>query len=467
METRLPVAALAIVLLVLSQSVVPVVHGAGSGPLAGSRTAFGCTAAVNLSNSTSRSYLPEEEGDPVAAGNNVYMAWSAGNTQIMFLSSHDAGKTFGTPIGLNVNPTRQAYGPRIATNGSDVYVAWQAINTNGSSSVLFRVSTDNGSTWGTTVALAGAGGSLPADVWLPQIQAWGSNVYVAWAESISGLAQVYIRVSSDNGNTFGPAMNLSNDTERAWEPVLAVVRSNVYVAWDDLINAGNSEVYFRASSNMGATFGPVLNLSSAADFDDEPAISATGGSVYVVWHHVGVGDVGDGTYFRASQNRGSSFFPVVEFLSGVSGLARYTTVVSKGHNVYLAWRDNSSGSFDVLFAASHNNGGSFTPTVDLATNTGITSVTGADYLGDRPQLAVETQGVFATWAQNVSGNYEIFYNAITANGKLLGQNLNVSRDAGASTLPLIATSQNQAYLIWQDTSTASQVANTFYSVCLP
>jgi hypothetical protein len=61
---------------------------------------------------------------------------------------------------------------------------------------------------------------------------------------------------------------------------------NVYVEWftnEGTVNS-NFEVGFRASTNGGATFGPITNLSNSDNADSiNTEISAEGGNVIVSW----------------------------------------------------------------------------------------------------------------------------------------------------------------------------------------
>ena len=72
------------------------------------------------------------------------------------------------------------------------------------------------------------------------------------------------------------------------ERAAPVVKSgdNVYITWftnEGTVNS-NYEVGFRASTDGGATFGPITNLSNSDNVDSINAeISAEGGNVIVSW----------------------------------------------------------------------------------------------------------------------------------------------------------------------------------------
>src|SRR2546428_10624881 len=106
--------------------------------------------------------------------------------------------------------SRIVTGGTIAVSGSNVYAAWWN-NKTGDFEVMFRASTDNGHTFGAKINLSNSPGVASTDA---QIGAEGKNVYVIWWEtSTSGhTAEPFLRISYDNGKTFGEKVMLSNAT---------------------------------------------------------------------------------------------------------------------------------------------------------------------------------------------------------------------------------------------------------------
>jgi hypothetical protein len=101
-------------------------------------------------------------------------------------------------------------GGTIAVSGSNVYAAWWN-NKTGDFEVMFRASTDNGHTFGPKINLSNSPGVASTDA---QVGAEGKNVYVIWWETSSSghTAEPFLRISYDNGKTFGEKVMLSNAT---------------------------------------------------------------------------------------------------------------------------------------------------------------------------------------------------------------------------------------------------------------
>jgi hypothetical protein len=93
----------------------------------------------------------------------------------------------------------------IAITGDNVYVAWWT-NKTGNDEVMFRASTDGGKTFGDKINLSN---STKADSQDTQIDASGDRVFVTWWERNATSNEPVLRISNDNGKTFGEIFRLS------------------------------------------------------------------------------------------------------------------------------------------------------------------------------------------------------------------------------------------------------------------
>ena len=103
------------------------------------------------------------------------------------------------------HPLKQAAAP-IATSGNNVYIVWSS-NKTGNDEVMFKASTDDGKTFSNKMNLSNSPKSDSQDA---EIAAAGSNVYVSWWERNATSNEPVMRVSNDNGKTFGEIMMLSS-----------------------------------------------------------------------------------------------------------------------------------------------------------------------------------------------------------------------------------------------------------------
>lgn len=98
----------------------------------------------------------------------------------------------------------------IAVSGNNIYIVWfndQNIPNN-NSEVLFRYSNDTGVTFSDKINLSN---STNTDSVNAEIAASGNNVIITWWERNQTSNAPVVRVSSDNGITFGPLLKLANN----------------------------------------------------------------------------------------------------------------------------------------------------------------------------------------------------------------------------------------------------------------
>jgi hypothetical protein len=94
-----------------------------------------------------------------------------------------------------------------AITGDNIYVAWWTNNTaNGNEEVNFRASNDGGQTFGDKINLSNTSNSDSSNV---EIESDADSIVVSWWETNQTNTTPVMRVSNDNGATFGPVLRLA------------------------------------------------------------------------------------------------------------------------------------------------------------------------------------------------------------------------------------------------------------------
>ena len=131
---------------------------------------------------------------------------------------------------------------------------------------------------------------------------------MVWSDQTTGSGDIYFNRSTDGGATFSDTpINLSNNSGRSVDPKIAISGNNVYVIWRDNVAPESFDILFKRSTDNGATFSDTpINLSNNPGSSDSPQIAVSGNNVYVVWADgaTGNGDI----YFRRSTDDGATFF---------------------------------------------------------------------------------------------------------------------------------------------------------------
>jgi len=280
---------------------------------------------------------------------NVYIVWdSFGDEEILFANSTDDGVTFDSDAGVGFNLSNDADDssiPQIAASANNVHVVWYGDTGSSTSTISIRSSTNGASSFNSVKSLdtlaTGLSSSLDIDV-----VASGDNVFVVWED---GNEIMFIN-STDAGATFdsGGPFNLSNSGSgtASEHPRVSISGSNVYVTWEE-----NTEIYLRASTNLGSSFNSFVNLSADSGNSDLPEIASTGNDVYVVWANFNSLTNSDDIFQRHSPDSGSTFCGIAKITSDT--VASTVPLISlSGSNVYTIWNNfTSTNIFDIGFRA--------------------------------------------------------------------------------------------------------------------
>ena len=180
---------------------------------------------------------------------------------------------------------------------------------------------------------------------LPDMATYGNNVYVVWAGHNAGSSNIYFKaIRVGGGASFGNTINLSHDAGFSGSPQVAANGNNVYVVWEDK-STGNSDIYFKASKNSGASFGNTINLSHDVGFSGSPQVAVYGNDAHVVWQGISAGS--SDLYFKSI--RGGNTLANTITLSHDAGFSGSPQIFISVHNIYLVWTENISGHSDVYF----------------------------------------------------------------------------------------------------------------------
>ena len=220
----------------------------------------------------------------MAAPNNTLTAiWYRTNGTkyvVQTRTSSDAGATWSTVVDLSEN-TQNALDPQIVAAPNNTLTAiWR--RDNGTKSVIqTRTSSDAGATWSTVVDLS----ENTQDASSPQIAAAPNNTLTAiWRRSNGTKTVVQTRTSSDAGATWSTVVDLSENTQTAAQPQIVAAPNNTLTAIWYRYNGTNWVVQTRTSSDAGATWSAVVDLSDDTQSAEVPQIvAAPNNTLTAIW----------------------------------------------------------------------------------------------------------------------------------------------------------------------------------------
>jgi len=276
----------------------------------------------------------------------------------------------------------------------------------------------------------------------PQTAASKNNVYVVWSESTQSSTDnnydIYFKASSDGGKTFGRTINLSDNPSFSEHPQIAAVENNVYVVWTDN-TSGHKEVLFRMSTNQGKAFGKVLTISDENTNAYHPEITASGTNVFVIWNNLDA-DKGNHILLRHSIDGGSIFDSKMEIGVGVKD--SFPKVAADDSNFFVVWDvkgyDNNT---KVMYKNGQDNNASLDDkTVDL--NQGKN--------GGESQILSKGNQILVSWTSN-SGKEGNELSLVKSDdfGLSFGNITKVSNGSKSSNVETVLV-DNNLFVVWQE-----------------
>jgi hypothetical protein len=214
---------------------------------------------VNLSNDTGASSNQQVAVDSKGNVNVVWLDNSSGYNVPLFSRSSDGGATFSAPLPISSHAGFNAAGLEMALDASgNIYVVWTD-NSPGNSAVFFTSSSDGGATFSTPLNLSNDSGSATS----PQIALDSSgDINIVWQDTTPGKSQILFTRSTDSGAGFSTVVNVSNNSDTESSPQIAVDSiGNINVVWAD-IGSANFAILYSRSADGGATFSATSAVDS-------------------------------------------------------------------------------------------------------------------------------------------------------------------------------------------------------------
>ena len=287
-----------------------------------------------------------------AAGSNVYIAYTGDGKNSFVTWSNDNGTVWSSPFHFAIT-----HEPQIAAVGSNAYVVADGLQ--------YAITNDAGAHWQMITNATNNGDE-------PWIAVSGSNVYIASQTKTANGVIHYIRCTSngtvcngvtcvDNQTTCNkvlPGIPENDGAADTWEPQLTASGSYVYLAFHR--PASPTTVWIRVSNDNGATFGPLINLSGSTNLDGwATGVAVSGNYSYTVWPDR-MSSTNWDMFVSYSTNNGVNWTQPpginVSHNPGVSGPnldIASSSIAAFSNHAFVVWMDNRTGIYNVLFVRSH------------------------------------------------------------------------------------------------------------------
>jgi hypothetical protein len=155
-------------------------------------------------------------------------------------------------------------------------------------------------------------------------------------------------------------------------------------------------------------------VNPGSTYDSYGVVTATVGSNVYVAFEAFTGSRRRHVFFSRSTNGGATFSAPVQLPTptGSTFVAAEPQIAASGSNVYVIWRDNRSGSFDIYLRRSNDSGATFAAEqrIDVGTPAGASASFSA-------RIAAQDRGVWVVWVDDRDGgSFDIWMNRSTDSG---------------------------------------------------
>jgi hypothetical protein len=358
---------------------------------------------VRLTNDPADSYLCSQQC-VVADGDTLHVIFTdnrSGWFDVYYTRSTDAGVTWDSAVRVSPDDSSRIFSATIAASGAGVHVTWEGRN-NGS--LQYRRSTDGGTTWlpETTLVVSPSCGA-------PFLSADGDRVGLAWGDSRDGNynGELYYKQSGDGGSNWTNDTRLTIDTDSVLdkEACLTVSGNHRYIVWTRYDwNTSATQAWFMRSTDGGTNWQPRARMTGDTTRQGQPMVAAVGPNVHACWWDGRPG--GYGIWYRGSTDNGATW-NTERYLTDSTYGSDYPVIAAAGGNVHVAYRAWPTGQFVINYRGSTDNGQTWAAETALTTVAGMgTSCLAAS--GSRAHLLLY---------DNRDGNFEMYYKRnLTAGG---------------------------------------------------
>ncbi len=401
-----------------------------------------------------------------------------------------------------------SYSPAISVSKNNIFIVWLDSSENNNTNVLLKRSIDNGSTFGSIEKISSGNGSSS----LPQIHTFDNNVYISWIEKINNISNIYLRVSNDFGNSFGPITDISHNINGNISSYdIKAKDGNVYLVWDD-DSLGSEGIRFKSSYDNGQKFEVSKYLSTKGEKSPlEPTISLDANNVNVIWKDTKDTSTsinpqfnGSTLFYKKSNDLGRNFSDTDLINRGTSELQQ-PKIVSSDNLVYILWVDSGKTlSQDILYKVSENGGSNFTTVKSIVRSPGDSispdaSIFGKDlyvvwrdtkvslgnlsnsewdirfksipssnsnstslvktlsknigHFADFPRISITNSSIDVIWSdlsRSNDNNTDLFYTSSDNLGITFSDPINLSTTIGKSTNPVLFSTDDYTYVVWEE-----------------
>jgi hypothetical protein len=340
--------------------------------------------------------------------------------------------------------------PRVAFDGTNYLVVWYDSRSGSSYDIYGTRVAQNGTVLNPTgIAISTAANYQ----YFPDVSFDGTNYMVVWQDNRSGTFDIYASRVAQNGVVLDPAgIQISTATDEQNYPAIDFDGTNYFVVWDDGRSGSEYDIYGTRVDTNGTVLNPAgIAISTASDDQRMPSVSFDGSNYLVSWHDRRDGSNYDIYGARVNQSG------VVQEPSGIPianiDVQQLTAeVISYSGQWLVAWRDHRNGSYSDIYGSRISSSGTVTDADGIL-------IASSAQAQSKPAVASDGTNYLVVWQEDRGGGppFDIYGMRIDASGRQLDEDaIPISTSTGSQEYPAVAFDNDSIYLVmWQDDRSGS------------
>lgn len=283
-------------------------------------------------------------------GQTLHLAWFTGKNwlgtyNLFYKRSTDNGITWGSNLKLT-GIQGYYFSPSISVSGQFVHIVFMDTpGGNGSPVIKYVRSTDGGITWSSAAVLVSGHASTAS------ITTEGNNVHIVWQDRRMIPNKIFYKRSTDNGLTWSLDTVVSGPTSSSFDPCISSSGNRINVIWEDLQFGSQTEIVYTYSTNNGISWQPETRLTNDPSYSEDPSVISSGSYVHATWWDGRAGN--SEIYYKNSTDGGISWSPDIR-ITNATGASQEASVHIFGSVLHLIWNDGRDGNFEVYYKRNPN-----------------------------------------------------------------------------------------------------------------
>jgi len=237
----------------------------------------------------------------------------------------------------------------IQLQNQTLFLTW-ASNRYGNNEIFYETSTDNGLSWTDPVRLTDYSGddSNPS-----VIQLRNGTIWLVWRRRIVDNDEIFYRLYQGSSWTNEVQFTNTNALDRM-PSIMQASDNRVWIFWDSIPWGGeNSEIFYRIYD--GSSWTGDYQLTTSSYLDADPSVVQTrDGAIWVVWyaHDPSLSTFQDDLFYKNSTNNGATWSSTMQLTYNSTNDRWPATAQINDKKLWVVWSGDAAEHYDIYYKTS-------------------------------------------------------------------------------------------------------------------